>query len=109
MELVPGTIMCRKTTGELCIVISRVPHFEPLQGQGVKGNGLPQFEVRRPVMQEKGIDHVIDYVYEFELETVEEHLRHEAKEMLLKIEIQEEMSQAMENAKKGKIEKMMVN
>jgi hypothetical protein len=91
----PGEILCRRTTGELCIVLTELEA------------GL--YNVRRPVMQEKGIDHVIDEVYAFELETVEEHLRHEAKEMLLKIDIQEEMSQAMENAKKSKIDKLMVN
>lgn len=102
MELAPGTIMCRKTTGELCIIIGQSPN------EGEIRNGY--IRVRRPVMlQDKGISHEAEYVFTYELETVEEHLRREAKEMLLKITIQEEMTEAMDNAKKGKLDKMLVN
>ncbi len=94
----PGQVMCLRTTGELCIVI-KVPQIEG-----------DQLKVRRPLMShENGIQHSEDYFFPFELETVEEHLRHEAKEMLLKTQIQEEMMAEMDNAKKSKIEKMLVN
>ncbi len=94
----PGQVMCLKTTGELCIVIKDL--------QAESGQVL----VRRPLMShENGIQHSEDSFYPFELESVEEHLRHEAKEMLLKTQIQEEMMAEMDNAKKSKIEKMLVN
>lgn len=91
-----GQLMCFRTTGELALVVS------------ICGGG--QVQVRRPVMtHENGISHSIDEVFEFELETVEEHLRHEAKEMVLKIQIQEEMTAEMEKAKKPLGEKSLVN
>ncbi|SRR6266404_7370657 len=98
----PGQVMCLKTTGELCIVIGRSPEVEAVNGS--------VYITRRPVMtHENGISHSLDTFQGFELETVEEHLRHEAKEMLLKTQIQEEMMAEMDNAKKSKIEKMLVN
>ncbi len=94
----PGTVACLRTTGELCIVI-----------RDAQADGGMVF-VRRPLMShENGIQHSEDTFFPFELETVEEHLRHEAKEMLLKTQIQEEMMAEMDNAKKSKIEKMLVN
>ena|SRR6266550_6376601 len=94
----PGQVMCLKTTGELCIVVQDVQ---------VPGGMV---SVRRPLMShDNGIQHSEDAFYPFELETVEEHLRHEAKEMLLKTQIQEEMMIEMDNAKKSKVEKMLVN
>ena len=72
-----GTILCMKTTGELVFVL----------GQGENGD----VRVRRPVMTRDGIDQQVNFFHEAELETIEEHLRHEAKEMVLKSKIQEEI------------------
>jgi hypothetical protein len=96
MEVVQGSILCFRTTGELVSVIGLV---EP--GSRVY--------VRRPVMQERGISHAADVVYLSELETVEEHLRREAKEMVLKVEIQNEMQEEMESKRKGKPLPELVN
>jgi len=94
----PGQLMCLRTTGELCIITR----------SAAEDGG--KVAVRRPVMShDDGIRHSEDGFFPFELETVEEHLRHEAKEMLLKTQIQEEMMAEMDNAKKSKIEKMLVN
>lgn len=97
MEVAIGTVLCRKTTGELCIVLNITDAVQGL------------LHVRRPVMTaENGINHVVDDVYTYELETVEDHLRHEAKEMVLKQTIQEEMMQALENNKKKQVD-VLVN
>lgn len=83
----PGSIMCLKSTGELCIVLECIE------------NG--RIGIRRPKMShEDGINHEIMLVNDFELETVEEHLRREAKEMVLKVKIQEEMQEELDRAKK---------
>ena len=107
----PGQVMCFKTTGELCIILKPKPVLLPV-GDNITVE-LPrasQFYVRRPVSShENGISHREEIVYAFELETVEEHLRREAKEMVLKIQIQEEMTEAIDQAKKGTKEKPMVN
>ncbi len=92
----PGQIMCHKTTGELVVVLELV---------GERG-----VEVSRPVMShENGITHVKNAVYTFELETVEEHLRREAKEMVLKTKIQEEMMAELDAGKKSKVENLLIN
>jgi len=94
--IAPGTILCFKTTGELAIVI--------------KEKEEDMVAVRRPVMSpEDGIHHAIDVVFSFELETEEEHLRRDARSMLLKIRIQDEMAEEMEGMKKDKTGKMSVN
>jgi hypothetical protein len=90
-----GTVLCFKSTGELVVVIGKEGDF---------------VLVRRPCMtHDNGITHSIDKVYAFELETVEEHLRHEAKEMVLKTLIQEDMLEAMEANKKAKKKDILVN
>lgn len=79
----PGQVFCYKTTGELCLILA-------IDGDRVK--------VRRPVMtHENGIQQSEDFIYAFELETVEQHLRREGQEMVLKSRIQNEM---MEELKK---------
>ena len=95
----PGTVLCRKTTGELCIVIKETSQ-----------EGVDLIVVRRPVMtHENGISHSLEGIFAFELETVEAHLRREAKEMVLKSQIQDEMMQELENSKKKPGVKELVN
>ncbi len=94
----PGKIMCYKTTGELCTIL----------GENKINPKLTN--IRRPVMShENGISHIYETVYDFELETVEDHLRREAKEMLLKVRIQDEMTEEMEAGKKAKTANLLVN
>ena len=84
----PGQIVCLKSTGELCVVL------------GENDDGV-SINIRRPKMShEDGINHEEMFVYPFELETVEEHLRREAKEMVLKVKIQEEMQEEIDRTKK---------
>lgn len=91
----PGTVLCLKTTGELIIVL--------------EGNEK-EVAVRRPVMShENGISHVTSIVLPFELETIEEHLRREAKEMVLKTKIQDEMMAELAKAQKDKPVQELVN
>jgi hypothetical protein len=91
----PGQVFCYKTTGELCIVIR-------LEDAGVV--------VRRPVMShENGITHSLDRVAEFELESIEDHLRREAKEMVLKTKIQDEMVAELAKAQAAKPALELVN
>ena len=90
-----GSIYVLKTTGELCCVI----------GQDVPG----AVRVRRPTMtHENGIVQNSNVFYEFELESVEDHLRREGKEMLLKVRIQEEMQEEMDRTKKKPVD-VLVN
>lgn len=80
-----GDILCVKLTGEVVTVID----IEPINGSRVV--------VRRPVVsQENGISHETDYFFPYELETEEEHLRREAKSMVLKFTIQREMDKELE-------------
>lgn len=78
-----GDILCLKVTGELVFILDTF-------------NGTSEVQVRRPTMGRDGIKHVVDRFYQTELETAEEHLRHEAKEMLLKGKIQQEIFKATE-------------
>lgn len=86
-----GDILCLKTTGELCFIL-RVYEAE---GQRTT------VDVRRPVMGREGITHMTDSFFAEELETAEQHLRHEANEMVLKLDIQQEiMAKREEEASK---------
>lgn len=76
-----GDILCLKTTGELVFVL----------GEPAADSENKSISVRRPTMTREGIIHSTDVFYQAELETPEEHLRHEAQEMVLKADIQEEM------------------
>lgn len=100
MLVEPGTILCFKTTGEMCLVLE----------DGMAKDGRANLKIRRPIMtKDNGIEHEEDIVYTFELETVEEHLRREAHEMVLKTEIQEELMEALEAKKARKNDKLLVN
>jgi hypothetical protein len=95
----PGTILCFKTTGELCVVLS-----------GYNDGMQEAVQIRRPVMTHSdGIKQVVEKVFPFELETVEEHLRREAKEMLLKTKIQDEMMVELQKAQAAKPVSELVN
>lgn len=99
MAFEPGQLVCFKTTGELAVVI------EPQDAQPKN-----QVCVRRPVMtHDSGINQSTDWVYVYELETEEEHLRREAKSMILKVKIQDEMTEQLESEKKDKLGKLLVN
>jgi hypothetical protein len=96
MKHKPGTILCLKTTGELVLILKEIEGNE----------GRESVLVRRPVMGRDGIGHMSDLVFPFELETVEEHLRGEAKELLLKSKIQKAFFEsAQEDEKQEKAEK----
>jgi hypothetical protein len=88
--------MCLRTTGELCLV---------------KEERDGRLYVTRPIVSKDGIRHEADFFLPFELETVEEHLRHEAREMVLKARIQREMQKTIEEEerKEGKQAKEFVN
>jgi hypothetical protein len=92
----PGDIVCYKTTGELCVVLL------PFEDGTVN--------VRRPIMtHENGITQSVDTINQFELESVEDHLRREAKEMVLKVQIQNEMQEELDKLQKSKKPLELVN
>lgn len=97
----PGELVCLKSTGELCVILGPAVDVHPQEGH---------YQIRRPVMtHDNGIKQVTEDVYAFELETEEEHLRREAKSMLLKVKIQDEMTEQLESEKKDKLGKLLVN
>lgn len=79
-----GDLLCMKTTGELVYVLG----VYEVEGQRTT------VDVRRPVMGRAGISHPTNGFFADELETPEQHLRHEAKEMMLKANIQREVLDA---------------
>lgn len=100
MEFEQGKIVCLRTTGELVMLLKDIK----------EGTFSGTFLVRRPLMTRNGIVHVEDNFRPFELETVEQHLRHEANEMFLKSQIQEELQERLEQASdKKKAGNLLVN
>jgi hypothetical protein len=95
-----GDLLCLKTTGELVFVLEVFPGTD---------DTAPQVEVRRPTMTREGITHAEDMFYQDELETPEQHLRYEAKEMVLKANIQEEILNAREAERVEKKTDVTVN
>ena len=94
-----GEILCFKTTGEVCVVLSSPEEDED-----------DIYRVRRPVMKgEAGIAHEITAVGGFELETEEQHLRREGQSMLLKYRIQSEIQDTIEDQKKKAGSDRLVN
>lgn len=87
MAVTIGDVLCFKTTGELCVVMGEVQPGDRVY-------------VRRPTMNQGLISYSADVVYQAELETPEVHLRGEAKEMLLKVQIQNELQEEIEAKKK---------
>lgn len=95
-----GDLLCLKTTGELCFVLQVFPGTDKT---------APMVEVRRPTMTREGIVHAIDTFYQDELETPEQHLRYEAKEMVLKANIQDEILSTREAERAEKKTDITVN
>jgi hypothetical protein len=91
-----GDILCLKTTGELVFVLTTY-------------DNLKTADVRRPTMERDGIFHKVDTFFQAELETPEEHLRREAKDMILKGDIQNEVLEAREAQEVNKKTDISVN
>jgi hypothetical protein len=91
MEFTKGDIVCLRVTGELVTV---------LNPNGTDRTGREGVEVRRAVNGRDGIEHSLEVFDPCEFETSEQHLRHEAEEMILKYQIQEEMQTKIEGLKK---------
>lgn len=91
-----GDIFCLKTTGELVFVL------------GVEEEA-GTVTIRRPTMTREGIVHVSQTFFQAELETAEQHLRNEAKEMVLKADIQEEILTARNAGKAEKAVDLTIN
>lgn len=81
-----GDVVVLKTTGEMAIVLGPAPQ-------------AGWFSIRRPVMTRDGIIHEKDVMHELELESSEDHLNREANEMILKVRIQEEMQEKIDDLK----------
>jgi|ERR1035437_1131235 hypothetical protein len=106
--LEPGEIMCRKTTGELVLIIEKsVPELASVQDH------KEAVVVRRPVMTHNlGISHSLEVVYICELETMEEHLRREANEMIFKSKLQDEVMDELreyQESRQSKKKDVLVN
>jgi hypothetical protein len=80
MPILPGDIMCVKTTGERVCVLGFT-----LDQEG-------ELRVRRPVIGDGGtISHEKITLNDFEIETITEHAKRQVAEMILKSEAQKDL------------------
>lgn len=78
-----GTIMSLKVTGERVFVLE-----ENLNGGGIYQGS---YRVRRPVVGPNGITHSEEYFTADELESVEDSIRRELSDILLKRKLEQEL------------------
>lgn len=84
----PGDVLALKTTGELVTII------------GIPTDDESRCVIRRPKMTQSGIEHLLENIFQLELETPSEHIDREVGEQLLKMKAQQVIFKA-EHANDG--------
>jgi len=86
-------IVSLKSTGEYVTVLSMNP--EEFQKFGMlDDHQYGTVLVRRPRLTQNGIDHVLSLFFEYELESVEDHVKREVNDAMLKLAAQKEVMDA---------------
>jgi len=86
-------VVALRTTGEYVTILSMNPEeFNKFGLIGAEQYGTVL--VRRPKLTQNGIEHITCLFFEFELETVSEHVKREVAEALMKLQAQKDVMDA---------------